>query len=100
MRTWSIPIGKIAGIDIRVHLTFVALLFFILFADPAGPAGSGRAFALVAIVFASVVLHELGHAFVAMHAGLPVRSITLLPIRGVTMHDKAQKPHTTPAPRN
>jgi Zn-dependent protease/predicted transcriptional regulator len=97
VRTWSIPIGKIAGIDIRVHLTFVALLFFILFADPAGPAGSGRAFALVAIVFASVVLHELGHAFVAMQAGLPVRSITLLPIGGVTIMDTAQNGHPAPA---
>ncbi|MBI2678255.1 MAG: site-2 protease family protein [Candidatus Koribacter versatilis] len=97
MRTWSIPIGKIAGIDIRIHFTFMALLVFIIFADPAGPAGSGRALALVAIIFGSVVLHELGHGLVAVHAGLPVRSITLLPIGGVTLMDTGQSGHPPPA---
>ncbi|MDP9267921.1 MAG: site-2 protease family protein [Acidobacteriota bacterium] len=90
MRTWSIPAGRIAGIDIRIHFTFVALLVFIIFSDPEGPAGSGRALALVGIIFGSVVLHELGHALVAVRAGLPVRSITLLPLGGVTTMDTSQ----------
>jgi len=89
MRTWSIPAGRIAGIDIRIHFTFAALLIFILFADPENPAGPGRALALVGIIFASVILHELAHALVAVRAGLPVRSITLLPIGGVTVMDPA-----------
>ena len=97
MRTWSIPAGRIAGIDIRIHLTFLALLVFIVFSDPAGMPGAGRALALVGIIFGSVVLHELGHALVAVHAGLPVRSITLLPIGGVTVMDTAQSGPPTSA---
>ena len=97
VRTWSIPAGRIAGIDIRIHFTFVALLLFIIFSDPEGPAGSGRALALVGIIFGSVVLHELAHALVAVGAGLPVRSITLLPIGGVTVMDTGQNGHPPPA---
>src|SRR4051812_825136 len=36
VRTWSIPAGKIAGIDIRIHFTFFLLLVFIIFSDPEG----------------------------------------------------------------
>jgi len=93
MRTWSIPAGRIAGIDIRIHFTFAALLIFVLFSDPENPAGPGRALALVGIIFGSVILHELAHALVAVRAGLPVRSITLLPIGGVTVMDTSQQGH-------
>jgi Zn-dependent protease/CBS domain-containing protein len=41
--------------------------------------------ALVAVVFGSVLLHEFGHAFVAARAGVPVKSIILLPIGGITL---------------
>src|SRR3954469_8008845 len=90
MRTWSIPAGRIAGIDIRIHFTFFLLLLFVIVPDLANPITPGRALGLVAIVFGSVVLHELGHALVARHAGLPVRAITLLPIGGVTTMETSQ----------
>lgn len=97
MRTWSIPVGRIVGIDIRIHVTFLLLLLFVIVPDPTNPGGPGRALALVGIIFGSVVLHELGHALVAVHAGLPVRSITLLPIGGVTMMDTTQGGPPKPA---
>lgn len=96
MRTWSIPIGRLFGIDIRLHLTFFLLLLFVIVPDPQNPGGTGRALALVGIIFGSVVLHELGHALVALQAGLPVRAITLLPIGGVTMMDTSQSGHPEP----
>lgn len=90
MRTWSIPIGRLFGIDIRIHFTFLLLLLFVIVPDPNHPGGAGRALALVGLVFGSVVLHELGHALVALHSGLAVRSITLLPIGGVTLMDQSR----------
>src|SRR4051812_26554078 len=90
MSAWSIPIGRLFGIDIRLHWTFALLLALVVMPDPQGVVMPGRALALVGIVFGSVVLHELGHAWLALRAGLPVRAITLLPIGGVTVLDGSQ----------
>lgn len=92
MRNWSISIGKIFGIELRIHLTFFILPLFIWWTEYAshGKADSARDFALVGIIFACVILHELGHAVVAMRAGVPTKSIILLPIGGVTMLDDSR----------
>ena len=92
VRNWSIPAGKIFGIEIRVHLTFLFLLFFVWITEfeAHGHASGGRGLALVGIIFFSVVLHELGHALVATRAGVPAKAIILLPIGGVTMLDDSR----------
>jgi len=98
MRSWSIPAGRLFGVDIRIHLTFLFLLAFVWFTQSVtmGASGAIRGMALVAIVFLSVVLHELGHALVARRSGVVVRSIILLPIGGVTlMEDTGER---TPDP--
>ena len=96
MRSWSIPAGRLFGADIRIHLTFLLLLIFVWMTEAAnlGSASFGRGLALVAIVFVSVVLHEMGHALAALHQNLPSRSIILLPIGGITVLEEAarQKP--------
>jgi Zn-dependent protease/CBS domain-containing protein len=94
MRSWSIPAGRLFGVDIRIHLTFLFLLAFIWFTQSValGTTGAVRGMALVAIIFGSVVLHELGHALIAQRSGVAVRSIILLPIGGVTlMEDLGQR---------
>jgi Zn-dependent protease/CBS domain-containing protein len=94
MRNWSIPAGRIFGVELRVHLTFFFLLIFVWLTESAahGPANAGRGLALVGIIFGSVVLHELGHALVAMRDGIPAKAIILLPIGGVTLLDETQRP--------
>ena len=73
MRSWSIPVGRLFGIEIRIHLTFVFLLVFVWGTEAAVQNASAalRGLALVGIVFGSVVLHELGHALVAQGSGIP-----------------------------
>jgi Zn-dependent protease len=92
MRSWSIPAGKLFGIEIRIHWTFVFLVIFIWAAQSATQDISSalRALALVGIVFGSVILHELGHALVARRAGVPAKGIILLPIGGITILDETQ----------
>jgi Zn-dependent protease/CBS domain-containing protein len=98
MRSWSIPAGRLFGIEIRIHLTFFFVLAFIWGSDKAQDAsGLLRGVAVVAIIFGSVVLHELGHALVARGSGIPAKGIILLPIGGVTILDEA---HAIPDPLN
>ena len=92
MRHWSIPAGRIFGVELRIHLTFFFLLLFVWLTESAthGSANAGRGLALVGVIFGSVVLHELGHALVAKRAGVPAKAIILLPIGGVTLLDETQ----------
>lgn len=81
---WSFVIGRIAGIPIKIHATFFLLLLFVAIAH-AGEGGASvvRGLVFIIAIFGCVVLHELGHSLVAMHYGIRVRDITLLPIGGV-----------------
>jgi Zn-dependent protease/predicted transcriptional regulator len=92
MRSWSIPAGRIFGVEIRIHLSFGLLLLFVGLSQQAAhlPLNPWRGAALVAIVFGSVVLHELGHALVGRQSGVPPRAIILLPLGGVTVFDEAR----------
>ena len=91
MRSWSIPVGRLFGIEIRIHLTFLLLLGFIWSTEAATQDASAalRVLGLVGIIFGSVVLHELGHALVARGSGIPAKGIILLPIGGITILDEA-----------
>jgi Zn-dependent protease/CBS domain-containing protein len=99
MRSWSIPLGRLFGVEIRVHLTFLFLLAFVWSTEAASQDANAamRGLALVGIVFASVVLHELGHALVARGSGVAAKAIILLPIGGITIFDEA---HALPDPLN
>jgi Zn-dependent protease/predicted transcriptional regulator len=92
MRSWSIPAGHIFGVEVRIHVSFLLLLVFVGLSEHAGQTAANpmRGAALVAIIFGSVVLHELGHALVGGISGVPPRAIVLLPIGGVTIFDEAQ----------
>lgn len=97
MRSWSIPAGRLFGVDVRIDLSFLFLLLFVGFSERLAnnAASPERAAALVGIILGSVVLHELGHALVAKFSGVPPRAIVLFPIGGVTIFDEAQP--STPA---
>ncbi len=99
MRSWSIPVGRLFGIEIRIHLTFLFLLVFLWSTTAATQDASAvlRVLGLVGIIFGSVVLHELGHALVARGSGIPAKGIILLPIGGITILDEA---HAIPDPIN
>jgi Zn-dependent protease/CBS domain-containing protein len=93
MRTWSIPFGRLSGIEVRVHWTFPALLVFVWISEYAMHSGAtpGRGLALVGIVFGSVLLHEAAHAVAARRAGTPLRSLILLPVGGVGVYEDKQQ---------
>lgn len=97
MRSWSIHVGRLFGIEVRVHLTFVILPLFIFWTEyTVHPSMNGSGvLALVGIVFACVVAHEVGHVLVARRAGLIAKAVILLPLGGVTVFDETrpENPH-------
>jgi Zn-dependent protease len=90
----SLPIGRILGIPIRLHLSWfliAALLTWSLsvgFFPQAYPGWTTVEYWIVGTVaslllFASVLLHELGHSVLALREQVPVKSITLFIFGGV-----------------
>jgi Zn-dependent protease/CBS domain-containing protein len=92
MRSWSISAGRIFQVELRIHWTFFLLPLFVWYTEYAshGTANEGRDLALVGIILASVLAHELGHAMVARRNGIRAKSIILLPIGGITQVDDSQ----------
>lgn len=83
---WSWTIARIRGINVDIHATFLILLAWIAIASYSQshtPGAAAGAVLLTLAIFASVILHEFGHASVAARFGIKTTSITLLPIGGI-----------------
>ena len=83
---WSFKLGRILGIDVYIHFTFMLLLGFVGLAHwlperSLEAALTGMLF--FAGLFVCVLLHEYGHALAARKYGIATRDITLLPIGGL-----------------
>lgn len=95
----GVRIARIHGVPIYLHFSWVIVFGLITWTLAAGyfpsrypdlPASSHWAKALVAslLFFLSILLHELGHAVVALRHGIPIRSITLFIFGGVASMEK------------
>src|SRR5262249_19606505 len=78
----SWKLGRVAGIDLYVHATFLLVFLFVpgLFE---GGAEAVSSIMLILSVFGCVLLHEFGHALMARRFGIETEDITLYPIGGV-----------------
>jgi Zn-dependent protease/CBS domain-containing protein len=89
---WSWRFGRVAGIDLRVHISFLLIVLVGAFQwHDFGLRGALFGAVLTVLTFVSVTLHELGHSFVAQGFGIPVKDITLYPIGGVARLGKRPK---------
>ena len=114
----AFSIGRIAGIPIRLHITFLAIIPIVAYifstftaTTPLEVLGQvydlsygfaaveppevrmAYSFAFAILLFLCVALHELGHSFVAMRYGIKIRSITLYIFGGVaSMEDIPRNP--------
>lgn len=101
----SIQVGKIIGIPIRLHISFLFILpvFVVMFAEASEPVGLGDIenlsqyyryiFSALATIlfFFSVLLHEMSHSYIAMRYGAKIHSITLFIFGGLAMMDDIPK---------
>ena len=86
MRT--ITVGRVQDIDIRLHPTFALVFLWVLIDWRRIGAGVGAAaiiftLILVILIFACVLLHEFGHAFMARQHGVRVHDVSLSAVGGV-----------------
>ena len=81
---WSWTLGRLAGIELKVHVTFLLILVWVALAHASqGIAGMAMGLLFILTLFGCVILHELGHALTARRYGIKTKDITLLPIGGV-----------------
>jgi Zn-dependent protease/CBS domain-containing protein len=101
MRSWSIHVGRLFGVEVRLHLTFLILPLFVFWTEySVHPSANGpRDLALVGIVLACVAAHEIGHMLMARSLGLIPKAVILLPLSGVTVFDESrvEKPESAEA---
>ncbi|MBK6646949.1 MAG: tetratricopeptide repeat protein [Anaerolineales bacterium] len=82
---WSWSLGRFGGVDIRFHFsTLFSLPIAWLLFHPVDLRGIVEAALWVAGVCLFILLHELGHAFAAQAVGVPVRSVVVWLLGGLT----------------
>jgi Zn-dependent protease len=95
----SITLFRVRGIRIAVDWSWFLVLFLVIFylsqfySDVLGEDGTSTGPFLLAVLsaigfFGSIVLHELGHAFVAMRNGIGITSIQLWIFGGMAQMDR------------
>src|SRR6478672_4298414 len=82
---WSLRIARIAGIELKIHVTFLMFLVWIAFSyyRRGGGQAAAQGTIFIVLLFLCVLLHELGHALAARRFGIHTPDVTLLPIGGV-----------------
>jgi len=103
---WSLQIGKVIGIPIQLHVTFLFILIFAIyyFAVIEFQIGTmvlgfdGMNISLIEkiifstiasiLFFSTILLHELSHSFVAKRNGMNIQSITLFVFGGVAQMEE------------
>lgn len=110
-RSGSLKIAKIRGVVLELHVSLLLLLPYLVFVTVARfPVMASEAgvsalllslnpvlwgFVIAFFLFASVVLHEFGHVFVAQALGAKVRSVTLMMLGGISSIEKVpERPYS------
>jgi Zn-dependent protease/predicted transcriptional regulator len=82
---WSYTIARIAGTDVKVHVTFLLLIAWVAFSayQSYGAAAAIDTTLFLLGLFLCIVLHEFGHILMARRFGVRTPDVILLPIGGV-----------------
>src|SRR5260370_11473672 len=96
--SWSLPIGRLFGITVRVHLLFPFVAGGLILRaawQKTPPPIEGAwldATVVMALLFVSVVLHEFGHCFAARSVGGDAQDILIWPLGGLANVQVPQHP--------
>ncbi len=83
---------RLMGVPIRLHFTFVLLLIFLVVIGLGSSQSPANYSLFIGALIVSVLLHELGHAFVSSRYGIRTLEIVMFPIGGVARLERPAKP--------
>jgi Zn-dependent protease len=93
--TWSLPLGQLFGVVVRVHILFpivaIGLVLRTVFLKDVQPGLWIETIILLGLLFFSVLLHEFGHVFAARSVDGDASEVLLWPLGGLAM---LEVPHT------
>ena len=87
----NLNLGKYFGTQVQIHWTFFVLITWIILSEIFSGASMDRIlfnFQFVIAVMICVLLHEIGHSFVAKRYGFKTKKMVLMPIGGISTLDK------------
>jgi len=88
----GVPVGRIYGIPIRLHILLVLFMVLGLFRSLSSTQDFLiQGIALPLILFGSVLIHELGHCYGAWIVGGRAREIILWPLGGLAVTEGSQR---------
>ena len=93
----SFPIGRLFGVDLRVHATLPPLLALALLYSAAANLSLWRGVGLCAALLFGITVREAARAFAAAWSGLHLRALLIFPVGGVMAFASAHdiKPGST-----
>lgn len=91
MRDWSLGVGRLFGIEIRVHIIFPLWALWTL-ADYANAGVPWEGARILTMLFGLVLLHEFGHCFAGRAVGGRAREILMWPFGGLAMVETVEQP--------
>lgn len=83
---------NVSGVPVRFHFTFWIGLIWLIFIGVGGQQSVAGNTIYVVSLFASVLLHEAGHAVVARRFGIGTLEIVMLPLGGLARLERQPKP--------
>ncbi len=87
----AIPIGRVVGITIRIHVLFILFVAFRLF-DAARTGDVRTELLFIALLFGLVLLHEIGHCLGARAVGGHAEDILMWPLGGLAYAAAPMRP--------
>ncbi len=88
----SVGSVRLLGVPIRLHFTFVLLLIFLIVTGLGSNQSPADYTLFIVAMIVSVLLHELGHAFISSLYGIRTLEIMMFPIGGVARLERSAKP--------
>jgi CBS domain-containing protein len=79
----SIPFGRLFGVEVRVHISFLLLLAAAVGYSAVFLGSIGRGVGLWLALCFAVLVREIARAVAALYSGLHLRAVLLLPVGGV-----------------